>query len=106
MFTSLGHFHGETDPMTQVQATHNPGRSLVAIKDVSAGRSNPKKPKNAGAQGGTTTIAATTDSVLKAFNTWAYKREQPYPSGEGRLVRVRVDDRDCAYGQPYAQPSA
>ena len=29
-----------------------------------------------------------------------------YPSGEGRLVRVRVDDRDCAYGQPYAQPSA
>lgn len=25
-----------------------------------------------------------------------------YASGECRLVKVGVDDRDCAYGQPYA----
>ena len=29
-----------------------------------------------------------------------------YASGEGRLVRGAIDDRDCAYGQPYAQSPA
>ncbi len=80
--------------MTQVQATHRPVNPLAATKDVSAGRSNPKQPKNAGAQAGTTTIAARADSVLKAFNTWAYKREQPSCADRLRDVVVGAVTKD------------
>ena len=33
-------------------------------------------------------------------------RDEEYPYGDGRLVRGRVEDRDCAYERPYAQSLA
>ena len=63
--------------MTQAQTTSRIVEAPVGIKDGLAGRNQAKRPKKVHAPAGTPTVAAQAEAVLKAFNTWAYKREQP-----------------------------
>ncbi|MGI4765183.1 MAG: hypothetical protein ACRYGP_08990 [Janthinobacterium lividum] len=63
--------------MTQALATPRHAQAPIGITDGLGGRSHGKRPKRVQAAAGTMGVAAQAEAVLKAFNTWAYKREQP-----------------------------
>lgn len=76
--------------MLQVQATHHFDHSVVRAKDGTARKDKPRHPKISDAGVGAKTIQARADAVLKAFNTWAYKREQPSCTDRLRDVAVQA----------------
>ena len=80
--------------MLQVQATHHLDHSVVGAKDVPARKKNPDQRKKPDARAGANTLSAKADAVLKAFNTWAYKREQPSCADRLRDVVIRAVTKD------------
>ncbi len=79
--------------MTQAQTTSRIVEAPVGIKDGLAGRNQAKRPKKVHAPAGTPTVAAQAEAVLKAFNTWAYKREQPSCADRLREIVTHAVER-------------
>ena len=80
----------------QALSTYRPAEPPVGIKDGIARRDRVKGPKRAGQPAGIITAAVRAESILKAFNTWAYKREQPSCADRLREVVTHAVAKNAA----------
>ncbi len=76
--------------MSKVQSDHRLSEHMTAKQDLKTVEGGARRDRGRVVQAGLPTAAVRADTVLKAFNTWAYKREQPSCADRLRDVVIRA----------------
>lgn len=76
--------------MTQAQVQRRPSEPQFMFAGASTQKAHGDRPRKGRSLGRAPNVGSRVDAVLKAFNTWAYKREQPSSADGLRSVVSRA----------------